>query len=107
MPYGKPSNAGLSGIYAIINKVTGRTYVGKATVTFGERWSSHKSLLRSRRHRNKDLQTDWIEYGEQAFEFSILEVIRWDQPDAFCTERERFHGETRASLYNIRPLFWR
>lgn len=61
-----------SGIYAIINLVTGKTYVGQA-FKFNKRWSNHEVELRLGRHCNPYLQASWNKYGEQNFIFIILE----------------------------------
>lgn len=60
-----------SGIYEIVNTVTGKRYVGSA-VNLAERWSGHVSTANKRKHKNQKLQRAWNKYGEQAFTFSVL-----------------------------------
>ena len=62
-----------SGIYAIVNKVNGRRYIG-ATSRFLYRWTSHKLHLNKGDHLTRELQQDWTVYGPDAFEFLILQV---------------------------------
>lgn len=62
-----------SGIYAIVNKVNGRRYIG-ATGRFMYRWTSHRLLLNKGKHPTRGLQQDWSAYGSDAFEFVILQV---------------------------------
>lgn len=62
----------ISGIYQIRNTVNGKTYIGSA-MNIGSRWSTHRHLLRKNKHHSIYLQREWNKYGEDAFEFSVLE----------------------------------
>lgn len=61
-----------SGVYAIRNKVNGKQYVGSAKV-FLRRWYRHSEDLRNGSHHSVLLQRAWNKYGEDSFEFRILE----------------------------------
>jgi group I intron endonuclease len=62
----------LSGIYKIVNRVNGKYYVGSSKdIKF--RWAEHVSDLRGNKHDNDYLQKSWNKYGEDAFEFLIVE----------------------------------
>lgn len=63
-----------SGIYKIKNRANGKFYIG-STNSFSLRWSTHRGQLRSGNHTNKHLQSAWNKYGENNFEFEVLEVI--------------------------------
>lgn len=63
----------ISGIYKIINKVNGKYYVGSSTNITDKRWRKHKSCLRYNYHDNKHLQNAWNKYGENNFDFVIVE----------------------------------
>lgn len=63
------------GIYRITNTVNGKSYIGKTGMNFGDRWDSHRSLLNSGSHFNKQLQSAWMEFGEDSFEFQIVELV--------------------------------
>lgn len=88
------------GIYGIRNIINGHTYIGKTGMNFGDRWDSHKSLLRSGKHFNQHLQRAWDKYGEDNFDFIVIEECSADKLD----ERERyyiqFYREENLS-YNI------
>ena len=91
------------GIYAIVNTVTGKTYIGMARTSFGVRWSTHRSTLNRQCHENRYLQEDWLKYGADAFEFRILEVFSGDASRGYGRNRERAHKkQINAPLYNIR-----
>ena len=42
-------------------------------MNFGDRWDSHRTLLRSNKHYNQYLQRAWNKYGEENFEFIVVE----------------------------------
>ena len=79
-----------SGIYAITNKINGYKYVGKSK-NITNRLGQHKSLLRNNHHTYRTgelslLQKAWNKYGEDAFEFKILEFCDVDK----LNEREQY-----------------
>jgi group I intron endonuclease len=59
------------GIYAVVNTVTGRAYVGGSENIPG-RWSHHKWALRRGMHHNAEFQTDWNNLGAAKFKFAVL-----------------------------------
>lgn len=59
------------GIYAIINTVNGRRYVGSA-VNISDRVTLHKMSLRRGDHHSSKLQRAWMKYGERSFVFTPL-----------------------------------
>lgn len=71
------------GVYRITNVENGKSYIGQTKVSFGDRWDNHKALLRSGKHDNKNLQSEWDEFGEGSFEFVIVEAVdSFDDLDA-------------------------
>ena len=60
------------GIYKIENLVNGKIYIGKS-VDIYRRWRKHKTLLNTKSHYNKHLQHAWDIFGEDNFQFSIIE----------------------------------
>lgn len=67
----------ISGIYKIINKVNGKYYIGSSNDILGKsgRWQEHRNDLTANRHKNKHLQRAWIKYGENRFDFLIIENV--------------------------------
>lgn len=63
-----------AGIYAIRNAINEKIYIGSSS-DIKKRWLLHRSLLNAGNHPNKSLQKDWNEYGENAFAFSVLEIV--------------------------------
>jgi group I intron endonuclease len=60
------------GIYYIKNIQNSKIYIGGST-EISRRIRDHKYRLRGNKHENISLQNDWNTYGENSFEFGILE----------------------------------
>lgn len=96
--------SGISGIYVIRNRQTGRCYVGSA-VDVGRRWRLHISAF-GRKKGNKELQADWDLLGPTAFDFQVVEQV-WglvDDDGLLALEQlwwERENG--KQECYNKRP----
>lgn len=59
-------------VYSILNTSNGKIYVGQTTQG-RTRFSQHISSLRRDNHPNNHLQSSWNKYGEDSFEFNVLE----------------------------------
>lgn len=89
----------LKGVYKITNTVNDKFYIGSASSDggFRKRWNEHKSGLRNNRHPNKYLQQSWNKYGEDAFEFEIIEVVY----DDIILGREQYYIDSLEPQYNL------
>lgn len=90
-----------SGIYAIVNHINGKAYIGQTKQKFYKRFLHHQWKLRDGSHDNKHLQNAWNKYGEESFEFTPLEVIN----DESCLDQLeiayiKYYQENNKS-YNI------
>lgn len=61
-----------SGVYCIKNRASGKVYVGES-IDIQRRWESHRYDLSKDRHYNEILQHAWNKWGEDAFEWIVLE----------------------------------
>lgn len=87
----------MQAIYKIINKINGKIYIG-STNDIRKRWNNHRCNLRNNRHENSYLQQAWNKYGEDAFEFTIVEEVNNDNR----IEREiHYLNETKCYERNI------
>lgn len=68
----------VSGIYRIICIENGRSYYG-SSVNIYKRWNTHKSLFRKGIHKNSIMQNAWNKYGEDSFQYELLEVVSIDK----------------------------
>ena len=95
------------GIYAIVNKVNGKRYIGKS-IDIEIRWRSHLSQLRNEvrsKDCNRYLYNSFKKYGEGSFGFEYLEVLPVD--DGILFERELYWMSQLNTLsrdfgYNLR-----
>jgi group I intron endonuclease len=85
-----------SGIYQIRNATNEKIYIGSA-VNITARWNKHLVNLRKTKHHNLYLQNAYNKYGEENFEFSILEYCEKE----YLIEREQYYLDTLCPEYNI------
>lgn len=64
-----------SGIYAIVNVVTKKFYIGSA-VKLNNRKNNHLCNLKIRKHKNKYLQSSYNKHGKEIFVFKVLEYVK-------------------------------
>ena len=83
------------GIYKIENKVNGKCYIGQS-INIKRRWEIHRSELKNNTHYNQYLQKAWNKYGENNFNFSIIEECDHNKLD----EREMFWVKQYNSYAN-------
>lgn len=80
------------GVYKILNKTTGKFYIG-SSIDIEGRWRKHRSFLKRCCHPNPYLQAVWNKYGEDAFEFLILEVC---SEDVVLMREQQWLNQTRS-----------
>ena len=61
-------------IYMLLNIKTKKFYIGSAA-HYGNRMAHHITYLRRGKHKNIFLQRAWNKYGEESFEYYILEEV--------------------------------
>lgn len=89
------------GVYKITNTKNGKVYIGQS-VDIEKRFKQHKKLLRDNGHINYRLQDDWNIYGEDSFEFEVLEKCR----SVYLNEIEKhtikeYDSTNEAKGYNL------
>ena len=65
---------GKAGIYIIENLINNKIYVG-SSINLKRRKYFHFNYLRNNKHGNKHLQLSFNKYGEECFNFKIIECI--------------------------------
>ncbi|MCI8749387.1 MAG: GIY-YIG nuclease family protein [Lachnospiraceae bacterium] len=70
----------VSGVYTITNKTTDRLYIGESLDIYRRWHDEHIPQLRKNLHYNKELQKDFNKYGEENFQFEVLERYLGNDP---------------------------
>lgn len=89
-----------SGVYAILNILNNKKYVG-STKCFKIRFAEHRSSLRNGKHKNIHLQNSYNKYGEKCFRFLILEECENVQDTLNFIEQKYIDSD---GDYNICPI---
>lgn len=87
------------GVYCIENVINNKKYIGCST-QIKVRWQNHKRLLKANKHENCHLQEEYNQYGENAFDYYIIEECPVDN----LTEREIYwikYFDSKNSGYNL------
>lgn len=97
-----------TGIYRIINNITGDFYIGSASrigktpsqTGFTVRFDKHLRQLRENKHYNRFLQNSFNKYKEQSFTFEVLSIC----PPEYCIKLEQWFLDNMKPSYNIRII---
>lgn len=89
----------ISGIYEIVNTVTGRRYVG-SSCHISRRWRKHRNFLLAGNHHSKYLQRSWNMHGPDAFEWRVIELCH---PDELIPREQAAVAHLRPE-YNVSPV---
>lgn len=80
------------GVYMIKNLITSKVYVGSSG-NVKQRWKTHRTDLRGKRHHCHRLQEAWNTYGEDAFVFGVLE---WCEVEDLTDLEQSWLDETQC-----------
>jgi len=92
----------ISGVYAIINQINERAYIGGSS-DVKRRWGTHRSHLKRGYHGNRPMQADYNLLGSEVFELQIIEYL----PVELVEQGEQialdyaFETVGQQGLYNI------
>lgn len=92
-----------SGVYMIKNMINNKLYIGSSK-NISKRWIGHINMLNNKKHKNNYLCNAWYKYGENNFEFSVIEYVKLDNLIA----REQYYIDyynvcDRNNGYNLTP----
>lgn len=82
----------MQGIYKITNLINNKVYIGESHDIY-LRWEEHKKDLNNKEHHSYKLQTAWNKYGEENFEFEILEEVFDPEKSYYILSMERIYLE--------------
>lgn len=84
-----------TGIYKIVNIVTGKVYTGSA-LDIEDRWYKHENMLKHNKHHSIKLQRSYNKYGLENFIFEIIEECE----KLLLIEREQYWIDSLNSYNN-------
>lgn len=88
------------GIYKITNKITGKVYIGQSC-SMQTRFKAHKRVAHSKDRMDlydKPFYSDIRKYGEENFEFEILEQIKLNDKEEYWIQKYYNEG---YDMYNM------
>ncbi len=83
----------VAGVFQVKNIANGKVLLGSSLNLEGV-LNGHRFMLRTGSHRNKALQEDWNQYGEDKFVFEILETVK-------ATEDPNFNRNDELTLLEM------
>lgn len=92
------NNMRYSGIYQIKNTVNNKIYIGSTSNLYQRLRYHHYNSLKRGTHKNIHLQSAWNKYGEQSFEFSVVELT--ENVQTILLEREKYYLNLTKSFIN-------
>ena len=87
----------ISGIYQILNKINGKSYIG-SSINIKSRFHDHLKNLRRNTHDNIHLQRSWNKHGECNFIFEMIEPVSSVKN---LIAREQWWIDNTENKYNI------
>ena len=88
------------GVYQVLNKQTGKRYIGESEIP-NKRRKDHWSYLRGGYHDNPNLQKAYDKYGEDAFEFEMIEHC---EPSQLKQRETYWIKKHKDKCYNLRKV---
>lgn len=89
----------ICGVYRIVNNVNDKLYIG-SSIHVDRRFAEHIWALRRNKHGNIHLQRAWNAYGEESFEFELIELVE-DSEDLLIQREQYWIDYYRAYDINI------
>lgn len=86
-----------SGVYQIVNKQSGKRYIGSSKDVL-RRLQGHLNHLLKDKHPNRHLQNSFNFYGQESFTFEFVESCH--QEDRLVLEQTYIDAHKRSTLYN-------
>ena len=75
------------GVFQVENKSNGKVLI-EGSIDIPAKWNRHQTELKFGSHRNKPLQKDWKELGEENFVFSILSTLEVEEGENLDWKKE-------------------
>lgn len=90
-----------AGVYQIRNKENGKRYV--ASTPNLKSLNGQQFMLNMGSHRNRRLQEEWKEYGEEAFEIEVVEKLKIPEGNIFFDVKDALKKLEASWLEKLQP----
>lgn len=90
----------VSGVYRLVNILTGECYVGSST-NLGNRLAVHRYQMTNGTHGNRNVQAAFDEHGISAFSFEVLKIVA-DKSQLIAHEQHFI--DILKPKYNLAPM---
>lgn len=91
----------VAGVYQIKNHVNSKLFI-ESTRNL-KTINGVKFMLNNNTHINKELQSDWNEFGKDEFSFEILEQLKKDESKPYFNEKEALREMEQKWLDQLKP----
>lgn len=92
------------GLYEIYCRKTKRSYFGHSENVMYRLGRHYNDLQAAECHETEELQKDWLEHGQNEFEFRILELgSEWREKNRRVAREQHYFCECKHGLYNRFP----
>lgn len=88
-----------AGVYRIKNLKNGKVFVS-SSMNIKKAWNSERFKLKSDFYVNPELHKDWKEFGEENFEFSVLDILETEEG---MDERRELKALEELWLNELKP----
>lgn len=89
-----------AGIFQIKNTKNQKIFIGSTKNL--KTLNGLKFMLDTGGNRNKELQKEWFEYGKEAFEIEVLEILK-KKEEAYFNEKEELQKLEEKWLEQLQP----
>ncbi|GAA0373769.1 GIY-YIG nuclease family protein [Bacillus horti] len=91
-----------AGIYQIKNRQNGKVFIGSTPNL--KTLNGVKFMLEMGSHKNKELQLEWKEFGQEAFTVDVLETLKKDKDKLYFNEKEELEKLEEKWLEELQPF---
>ncbi|MEH7354996.1 GIY-YIG nuclease family protein [Neobacillus drentensis] len=89
-----------AGIFQIKNMENQKVFIGSTKNL--KTLNGLKFMLDTGGNRNKELQKEWLEFGKEAFEIEVLEILK-KKEEAYFNEKEELQKLEEKWLEQLQP----
>lgn len=90
-----------AGVFQIKNTKNGKIFIGSTRNI--KTLNGVKFMLQNNGHRNKELQEDWNQLGQDAFDIEVLEKLKKNEDDPYYNEKEALGELEEKWLEQLQP----